>query len=168
MFSLREKVVSLAAIAKLAEHVDSITVPHNAVITPSARDELRHRNVRVQRETKIDLKPSLIVANANNRGDLDAIRKVATLNVIAGTELPVLISKLTTLMSEDTRGLITTDNPEQALVLANRTAGATAFFGYSIQNIHRARTTIQPNVMILDPAATTTQLKNYVRTFVNH
>ena len=46
-FSIRERVVSLAVIDKLSEQVQSITVPHNAVITPSVQDELRYRKIRI-------------------------------------------------------------------------------------------------------------------------
>lgn len=165
--TVSEQVITLAAIEGRLHGITQLVVPAKAVVTPSVRDELRHKQVRLvkQDQTLNATQRTLLIANLGKRSITQAIRNLpCEMQIIQPGTLESTVADMTGQLTSESLGVFLTEQPELAVCLANRHANVRAFVGHGIESVRRAKA-FQANVLALD-SRTSTAL-NLIRAWVN-
>lgn len=167
--TLNERVISLGAIEGRLTGITQLIVPANAVITPSVRDELRSKKVRLvkqnaSRRTASGTHRKLLIANLGNKNINQSINALpCETKTIQQGSLENAVAEMTAQLTNNTLGLIISDQPELAVCLANRNSHVRAFVGHGIASVRRSKT-FEGNLMAVDSSTSlsTSFLKDFV------
>lgn len=161
-FALGEKVVTAAVLARVPAGARRVSLRHDAVITPSARDLARETGLelaRVQQGTKAAAPPArpFVIGTAECPGDALAraatvVRSVPGATRIPATGLADVVAALALSVSRDgARGLLLVGRPHAAAALANRSPGVRAVTARDSATLLAAIGECAANVVVVHP-----------------
>ena len=159
---ITDQVVSLTSLDKRLENIKCVNLRRGAVITPSAQDELRRRNIQVVYvESEL---PAALAANRlllsiwNINYDPQALLvKVNQSNLVVDAELGVdglhAMSQAVRTNGDGmkTLGALLTDHPCEAACRLNREPHLRAAAIYDFQNVSEAVASLRANVIAINP-----------------
>lgn len=162
VLQIDERVVSAGLLEGRLEGVRQLLLRRGAVVTPSARDELKRRGIAVESASggngKSSAKPpaKLIVASI---GSTDANAWTAALGesmtvewISPAADLAATIAKWSdAVLGRKTPGVLITDQAAAALVLVNRNHGIRAVGGANTKEMSDAAAAIGANGLVVDP-----------------
>jgi hypothetical protein len=162
--ALAGRVISLAMLEKLPAGVTRVTVEAAAVITPSARDHARDKQIAIERAATAGGQPAVarppcLVAHAECGGDAAARAAVVARAIPGAAQLPAsgiadVVATLAVQASRDgARGILLTGKPALAVVLANRSASLRAVTGRDPATLTAAAAECNANLLIVDPTS---------------
>jgi len=153
-----KKIVTAADLEGRLSGIKRLLVQRGAVVTPSARDELRKHGVAIASTVLGGKQTSTIhlaMAETNFRTDsLLALLTSEGLTVqeqAAGSLLNVIDDLCKTVATGNQRGLLLTGVPAAALCVANRQNGVRAVLGTSLADFALARAAVAANLLVIDP-----------------
>jgi hypothetical protein len=158
--SVRCRVVTMAEVGDRLQGVRRLVVAPGAGVTPSVREELEKRKIRlVSAET--DAKPVAQVALVAVGTPIDPEPLAKTLQrdgaSVATEKLDCVIVACDTLAGRiaagGTLGVLLTAHTAAALCLANRKAGVRAVLGVRPDTIAADAAAVGANLLVIDPAA---------------
>jgi hypothetical protein len=174
---LRDKLVTLATLENQLTGIRSLVLPRGAVVTPSARDELRVRRVQVsyaagtsQPAVKLvlgvaDLEQSAVNLDVASFADALA-RDFVAIERVAATGLAGVVAELADHAARGGRpALLLTGRPEAAACLANREHGVRAVGGRDPSGMKRAIVEVAANFLAVDAAMPPAVLRRIVQEF---
>lgn len=155
------RLVTMAEIDGRMAGICRVTVNPRAVVTPSARDALRRRNIALSRalptagatakplklivvaaRTKMD--PKLLASTLQSEG-IDVQRHTTDCLLAAMDRLAGELAK------SDALGLLLTPHTAAALCLANRLSGVRAVLGSDTGNVDADASAVGANLLVADP-----------------
>jgi len=157
---LADRVIGTEAIERLPAGTTQVTLPHRAVVTPSARDAARERGITLTPEAKTSVAANgrpLMIARAECRTDVSVLAASISRAVPTSQQLPAagLTSVLASLADhagrDAARGLLLTDNPAVACVAANRHRALRAVTATDPASLEAAATACAANLIIVAP-----------------
>lgn len=157
---LTDAVVTADVLAAKAKGLRLVEVGAKTIVTPSARDWLRHNKVELQR---MALSSKLPAARAIRSAIMAASGIVAERVCVELSKLSSTQWKTETVASvEDaaakaieaigqglTLSIVFSDEPEKVACLVNRNESARAVAACSIMDVERVRASLQPNVFVI-------------------
>jgi len=154
---LEERVVTLAVIKDRLQGVRHLRLRPDAVVTPSARDEFRKRNIAVQRQKAPEVagEPAspLLIAVAETDFDPSPLLAQVAGTSIPGKDLVASVRELAKRVRGDTKlGVLLTSRKAPALCLANRFPGVRAALGDNVGMVREALESVAVNLLVVDPA----------------
>ncbi len=164
------RLVTLSQLEGRLDGIRRVVVPHGAVITPSARDELRQRKIGLSRDCPGSESELLSSSTGSSRlvmvttePQFDPAKWLDTLDVDS-RRTDCLIEAVEMLAAEvakpDTLGLLWTVHVAAGLCLANRRQGVRAVTGRDAPSLRAAAESVGANVAVVDPTGVSTfQLK---------
>jgi ribosomal protein L12E/L44/L45/RPP1/RPP2 len=157
---LLEKVVSAALLAGRLDGVKRVLVSPRAVVTPSARDLLRDRNITLARALKTApvsaAAAKLIVCTAGVRIDTSSLtntlrQRGVEIESRAEAEVVQAVNGMAgEIASSRTRGVLLTDEVAAALCLANRRRGVRAATAANRCDVNEVVRSVCANLLIID------------------
>jgi hypothetical protein len=155
------RVVTLAAIERRLTNVRRVLVQRGAVVTPSVKDDLRKRHIRLEylaeSVTGHKAADELIVARCTRTPE--AARAATGLSHPSGASVMVFddlrcaAQTVATIVADANRlGVLLTDDPLPAICLANRFPAARAAWVRSAAELRDAIAAIGLNFLVVDPA----------------
>ncbi len=162
---LPEKVIVLASVAKLSRDLREVTVRHDAVLTPSAREWLADHKMAVRRAPTADSlasarasAPAFLVAACDlpNRsaGQAAAVARA----VPGGQQLPSAgLASLVDAFGEaaarsGSRGLLLSSRPAAAALIANRKRAIRAVAATSVREALAVAEECRATLLVVDPS----------------
>lgn len=160
-FALPDKVVTAAILARVPAGTRLVSLRHDAVITPSARDLARETGLELVRPKKgttvaAPARP-FVVGTADWPGDAAAraatvVRSVPGATRIPATGLADVVAALALSVSRDgARGLLIAGRPHVAAALANRSPGVRAVTARDSAALLAAIGECAANVVVVHP-----------------
>lgn len=160
--SISEKVVTAATLASVPAGTRVVTLRHDAVITPSARDRARDEGFELARAAKgSKAGPAaprpFVVASAECPGDVSGrsagvVRAVPGASQLPATGLADVVATLAQHVSRDgARGLLLAGRPHAACALANRSPGVRAVTARDSATLLAALGEAAANVVVVHP-----------------
>ncbi len=157
---LTGRVISLAMLEKLPARTQLVTVEKAAVVTPSAREYARDKGIVMERGAPSSRPAGVpfFVARAECSGDMASRAAAVARAVPGGVQLPVtgladVVAALALHASRDgARGILLTERPAMATVLANRSASLRAVTARDPGTLAAAAAETAANVLVIDPA----------------
>jgi len=175
---LADRLVTLATLENRLTNIRHLVLRPGTVVTPSARDALRARQVSISFvasaaaavATTLLLGVADIDASQNkfNVGSFVAALAADRIHVerLAATGLTSVVSELADHAARGGRpALLLTCRTEAAVCLANRTRGVRAVGGRNGTELRRAITDVAANFVALDPALGPAAMRQIVREF---
>jgi hypothetical protein len=161
---LTEKVIVLATVTKLPRDLREVTVWHDAVLTPSAREWLADHGVAVRRAPKADsavsaqsATPAFLVAAwdlpSRSVGQAAAVARA----VPGGQQLPSAgLASLVDAFAEaatrgGSRGLLLSPRPATAALIANRKRAIRAVAATSVREALTVADECRATLLVVDP-----------------
>jgi hypothetical protein len=161
---LNDRVVTLATLDGKLIGIQTIVIGPRAIITPAVRDELQQRKITIQRSAsakpngvaKLIATSGLTVAVATSGVCEVELRKLVgkSVNVVkrllgdAAADAQLLVPSVVA----GGRGVLITSTPAAAVMIANRTSGVRAAYGFNFPAIRRAKEEIDANLLVIEPA----------------
>jgi ribose 5-phosphate isomerase RpiB len=155
-----DRVVSLAALDGRLAGIGRLVTRRDAVITPSARDEVNSRGIELVRgEARppafhAEAKTVLVVvgtAGALERSATELEPLVGRVDRFAAADLPTAIRQLAREVTSGGRpGVLLTDQPVAAHCLANHVRGVRAAWAVDLESLRQAVRTIGANLLVVD------------------
>jgi hypothetical protein len=165
---LTDRLVTLATLENRLSGIHSLVLGRGAVVTPSARDLLRARDVHVSYAVAAPrASVAVVVGVAEVTGakafDSATFNSAAFVEALLRDGLPIerlaktgLTSVVEELADHAARGgrptVLLTAKPEAAACLANRWSGVRAVAGRDVVNVRRAIADVAANLVAIDPA----------------
>ncbi len=159
---LDESVVTLQMLEGRLKQIHRVLVRPRAVVTPSVRDELKKRNIRLEyrQEETVPTKSAgelLIVRCAQSPTAVETARELSTpdgARVIVCDDLRSAAHTLTSTVRDARRiGVLLTDETWLAASLVNRSPVVRGACVRSVDEARAAIAALGANVLIVDPAA---------------
>lgn len=161
-FALPDKVVTAAILARVPAGTRLVSLRHDAVITPSARDLAREAGLEIargQKGAKAAAAPArpFVVGTAECQGDALAraatvVRSVPGATRIPATGLVDVVAALALSVSRDgARGLLLAGRPHAAAALANRSPGVRAVTARDASALLAAIGECAANLVVVHP-----------------
>ncbi len=155
---ISDKVITAATLADRLANVRRLVIPARAVVTPSARDLLKEKNITLVRALKATAPASVRVVFGVAGVKLDAADLVRSLGQhgIEVEPLPTVgLGQVTTELAEEvsksgTLGVLLTDNVAAALCIANRRRGVRAGTAANRGEVNEAIRTLGVNFLVVD------------------
>jgi hypothetical protein len=158
--ALTDRVINAETIERLPAGTDRVTLPHRAVVTPSAHDAARQRGLVLvpgPRQPTGSAGRPLMIARADCRSDVTGLTAAISRAVPTSQQLPA--AGLTTVLAsladhagrDAARGLLITDQPAIACVAANRHRSLRAVTGNDPATLDAAATACAANLLIVEP-----------------
>jgi ribose 5-phosphate isomerase RpiB len=172
---ISDKVVSAATLAGRLANVQRLIIPARAVVTPSARDLLKEKNVTLVRSLKSTSPTSVRVAlgMAGVKYDVEGLVRLLRQHGIDVTQLPTVgLAQLTAELAKDVSkaeklGVLLTDNVAAALCIANRQRGVRAATAGNRGEVNDIVRGIGANFLVIDPMRRSPlELQRIVEAFV--
>lgn len=159
---LDERVISLRSLEGKLEGIKQLVVQRGAVVTPAARDELKHRSIAIERgasgekgTTASKSGNPLVLAATNSidpQAHVAALGEGCAVEIAASGELSATIGKWADrVLVRKAPGVIVTEEPAAALILANRNFGIRAILATSPREVQAAAAAIGANGLVVDP-----------------
>jgi hypothetical protein len=159
---LEDRVVTLSSLDGRWDQTRRLVLTPNAVLTPSVKDELRKRRVRVEYRAA-DVAPPVIAlaccTHTPHAGHL-AARLAASVpaQVVPAARLVEAVRELAQWVVADHRlGVLLTDDPLSGVCLANRRQAVRAAWPRCLRELPAVITAIGANVLVVDPLGVTTR-----------
>ncbi|MHB8971053.1 MAG: hypothetical protein ACYC3X_23620 [Pirellulaceae bacterium] len=162
---LDTRVVTLAAIERQLANVQRVLVRPGAVVTPSVKDDLRKRHIRLEFSTEPVVTSDkaaeeLTVARCTRTTEAglaaSALTHPAGANVMMFDELGGAVCTLASIVGDSRRiGVLLTDEPLAAVCLANRCATARAAWVRDVAELREAIAAIAVNLLVVHPRTMT-------------
>lgn len=160
--TLPDKVVTAAVLARVPAGTRAVSLRHDAVITPSARDLAREQGldlVRGSKGAKTTAAPArpFVVGTADCPGDAQAraasvVRSVPGSTRIPATGLGDVVAALALGVTRDgARGLLLAGRPHAAAALANRSPGVRAVTARDSASLLAAIGECAANIVVVHP-----------------
>jgi hypothetical protein len=172
-----EPVLTLASLEGRLDGVSRVVAGTAAIVTPAVRDELRKRDISLQRNgrdrhaAEVNVR-RLVFASARGRFDTDAISRAlravsVELETIECHGLTDTVSQLAERVARDgVACVVVTSRPAAVVCLANRHAGVRAVAAASVDGVDRAVAEVGANLLALDVVGASTHgLRMAVRRF---
>ncbi len=157
--ALDARVITTATIHGRLKGIRRVITEQRAVITPSVRDELRKRNIRLERQESSgsdDNSGDLTIVRCTRDGD--AVRATAALPLPARAversvdDLSAAVTcAATTVRGSERVAVLMTDEPLAAACLLNRDSAVRAVYARSVDELRQAIAAIGVNVLVIDP-----------------
>lgn len=166
---LTAPLITLSTIEGKLSGIRQLLVPKKAVLTPSVRDELRNHGIQVERR---DQDPpanakTLLTANLGNTDRSPLLKTLTTRTQLAEPQTVQLsLERMARQLTETTRGLVLSDEPEEIACLSNRHKTIRAFVGHDLKTVRRAKS-FRGNLMVVDANAPDSLVGDLVRTFMD-
>ena len=157
---LTNKVISLGEVESRLSGVARLVVPHGAVFTPAARDELRKHNVAIASAVPAASSAAnqhLVVGAAEAEYEPAVLLKALAIDgvKIEWVQQVGLIGVVDELCAQVIKGgrfgLLITGRTAVAVCLANRQHGVRAALANSTQSVSEAVMTMAANLLVLNP-----------------
>jgi ribose 5-phosphate isomerase RpiB len=157
---LTEQVVSVAALSGRLNGIQRIVVPARAVITPSARDLLREKNISLVRALKTAASvaaTSIVLAHIGSKLESENLGKALakrglTVRPLAAHDLgPAVIEIAAAVSGGGAIGVLLVDNAAAAVCVANRNRGVRAAIASNRGDVNDAIRSVGANVLVVDP-----------------
>lgn len=161
---LTDKVVALAAVSKLPSDLTVVTVRHDAVLTPSAREWLRDHKVRVHRATAAATTsgaaataPAFLVAACDlpsrPAGQAAAlVRAVPNGQHLPSAGLTAIVDAFAEGASRSgSRGMLLSSRPAAAALIANRKRAVRAVAASSVAEALAVALECRATLLVVDP-----------------
>lgn len=161
---LAEKVVSLAILSKLPGGVSDVTVRHDAVLTPSAREWFRDHKVAVHRAAVADASanaastaPAFLVAACDLPARAAAqaaaiVRAVPSAQHLPSTGLAGVVEAFAEGASHSgSRGILLSAHPAVAALIANRKRAVRAVAAASVAEALAVAAECRATLVVVDP-----------------
>jgi hypothetical protein len=183
--TIADRVITLESIKNLPNNVRQIIVTPKAIVTPAARDELKHRNVRLLRQGEAgankqantnQLAGTTLLAT-NLAADYQPLSLAQLMSAYgAGVQhhpasaLPgIVASESQRVVNEAKKAVWFTSQPAHAVCLANRHAGVWAVQATVENDVASAMNTIAANVLVINPQGKSQYaLRKMIDAFVAH
>ena len=162
---LAEKVVVLASVAKLPRDLREVTVRHDAVLTPSAREWLADRRITFRRMAQAATSaaaeagsPAFLVAACDLPGRCVAQAAAVARAVPHGQQLPAAgIASLVDAFAEaasrsGSRGLLLSPRPAAAALIANRKRTIRAVVATGVRDALQLAQECRATLVVVDPS----------------
>ena len=162
---LAEKVVVLATVAKLPRDLRELTVRHDAVLTPSAREWLADRRITVRRMAQAVTSaaaeassPAFLVAASDLPGSSARQAAAVARAVPHGQQLPAagmatLVDAFAEAASRSgSRGLLLSPRPAAAALIANRKRTIRAVVATSVREGLERAAECRATLVVVDPS----------------
>jgi hypothetical protein len=161
---LTDRVVTLATLEGKLAGITTIVVSQRAIITPAVRDELKQRKITIERKATVNAdnaaKPIAtggvtVVVSATGVCEVELRKLVGKSVNVAKQPADAMTASVTTLaqnVAAGGRGALITSTPATAVMLANRTNGVRAAYGFNFAAIRRAKDEIDANLLVIEPA----------------
>ncbi len=162
---LAEKVVVLASVAKLPRDLREVTVRHDAVLTPSAREWLTDRRITFRRMAQAATSaaaeagsPAFLVAACDLPGRCVAQAAAVARAVPHGQQLPAAgIASLVDAFAEaasrsGSRGLLLSPRPAAAALIANRKRTIRAVVATGVRDALQLAQECRATLVVVDPS----------------
>ena len=174
---LTERLVTLATLENRLSGVRSLVLPRGAVLTPSARDQLRAQGVGVsfttsapRSVTTLTLGIAELASRANGFNVSDFVSALVADRIViqrvASTGLASVVAELADHAGRGGRAtLLLTDRPEAAACLANRQRGVRAVAGCDVVTLRRAIDDVAANLLAIDPAPAPAAFRRLIREY---
>ncbi len=174
---ISEQVVTQALLAEAINGSNQIRVGPKAILTPSARDFVKQRNIKIIRETAAG-KPSAqrwqVIVTKANPSITAAVAALPELGVTADLRLTGLPAEAATQATsalcrgEAAQVVVFSDQPELVACLANRNDKIRAAAATNPAAVDRVRTSMQANLIAIDPGTKNTfELKTLLKAFAS-
>jgi hypothetical protein len=159
---LSDRVITLASLEHFTNETRRVIVRPNAIVTPSARDELAKRGIEVVRgetvPTKVKSQTSSIVWTIGETawdagGIMNSLApQMSGAREIVAETFPMRVAELAHEVADHDRlGIVFTEATAVALCIANRQAGVRAVHVHDLHELQSLETTLAPNVLVIDP-----------------
>ncbi|HEY2881374.1 MAG TPA: hypothetical protein VGJ15_03050 [Pirellulales bacterium] len=157
---LTEQVVSAAALSGRLNGVQRLVVSARAVVTPSARDLFREKNITLVRALKTATSVAatpIVLASVGLKIEADGLVKALAqqglaVRHLAANELgPAVIEMAGAASRGSTVGVLLTDNAAAAVCVANRQRGVRAVSAGNRGEVNDAIRSIGANLLVIDP-----------------
>lgn len=175
---IRQRVISLETLNGHLHAGRSIRVPQGAVVTPSARDELKRRGVRIEYVPPVGsggAQPApLLLATWQTDCCPRPLAQAVRADGFETTQLqasPDSLDRLVQSLDQPANcwGILLTDKPSLALCLANRSPGVRAAWAMDQRSVTDAAQSLGANLLILEPARhTLPAMINLARAFLRN
>lgn len=153
-----------------------IRVRPNAILTPTARDVLRVRQIECVRDESSSAEVTrgrwLAISSRTSPAASSVIEQLkaageAWEHRLSGTGPEATRQAVNALCTADAAGVVLlTGEPELAACRANRNANVRAAVASTVESIHRVRRSLQPNCLVIDPANKSFfELRNLLKAF---
>ena len=155
------RVVTLAAIERRLTNVRRVLVRRGAVVTPSVKEDLRKRHIRLEYLTDATAngKPADELTMARCTRTPEAARAATALAHPAGAsvmmfdDLRCATQTVATIVADANRlGVLLTDDPLPAVCLANRFPAARAAWVRNVAELREAIAAVGLNFLVVHPA----------------
>ena len=160
---LDARVITTATIHERLKGVRRVVVDQHAVVTPSVKDELRKRNIRLERQdASAEASDSAELAVVRYTHGDDAVRTAATLPLPANAvdrvhdDLAAAVACVSKRVRDGKQVVVLlTDETLQAACLLNRSPDVRAAIAVTANDVRQAVSAIGVNVLVIDPRAMT-------------
>ncbi|HEY1602577.1 MAG TPA: hypothetical protein VGG64_23435 [Pirellulales bacterium] len=163
LLELTDRLVTLATLDNRLSGIRSLVLRRGAVVTPSARDLLRAKEVQVSFAAIAPRASVALVVGIAEASGAKMFDSAAFVEALLRDGLPIerlaktgLTSVVEELADHAARGgrptVMLTARPEAAACLANRWSGVRAVAGRDVASIRRAIADVAANLVAVDPA----------------
>lgn len=174
---LEQRTITLGLVQGRLKGIHEVLVPAGAVVTPSVRDELRKRQIRLQiQDAAASAGPppaGLVLGVAGPATVAEAALAVvqaesAAAQRIDGPCVVEVVRQVTQIVAgDDQLGLVLTNAPAVALCLANRQSRIRAAWGVNTASVRQSARMLGANLLVVDPSQHGLyELRGMVRAFV--
>jgi hypothetical protein len=151
-----DRVVSLATLDGRLHNVQRLVIPRAAVVTPSARDLLRQRNIAVERMAEaapaVNGTPNCVALVAAADVDPRGLEPLIAAPVARADGVTTAVQQLVRSLREEGRiGVLFTERTALAVCLANRQRGVRAAAGSCPEAVRDALNSLAVNLLVIDP-----------------
>ena len=159
---LDERIVTLAALQDKLSGVELIVVPRGAVLTPSARDEINTRKIKLKfaAGSPGHGRPArrVLLAVTTTYNPVGLFKRLAAAGIqieqLSAADWKEAVKKMTKeLANKDTAGVILTDCPAATACFANRDPAIRAAVAADARSAKDAALSLGANLLVVDPAA---------------
>lgn len=172
---IAEQVVTQALLAETVNGASQVHIGIKAILTPSARDFVKQRGIKIIRETTSARPAALrwqVIATSSNAQITAALESLPQHGVAVDLKLSGMPAEAAAQATsalcrgEAEQAVVFTDQPEFLACLANRNDRIRAAVGTDVATVERARGSMQANLIAVDPGTRSAhELKALLRAF---
>jgi hypothetical protein len=156
--TISDNVVSAASLAGRLNNIQKLVIPARAVITPSARDLLRDKNISVTRAlmTSSTSPTQLIIGTAGVKLDISSVLRGLASRGVTAEQLPAVgLGQVTNELAEEVAkggklAVLLTGNPAAAVCLANQHRGVRAAMAANRGEVNEVIRAVGCNFLVVD------------------
>lgn len=154
VLELKENVITMVTLAGKLTGVRRLLVDARAVVTPSVQDELREREIVLERRNPAiaskGSSSSLLLANLGSVDVQAVLRDSVSVHNVPSSSVETAVEAIEKRLRGSGRGLLICDAPEKAVCLANRHRHIFAFAAHDVAGIQRTMAGLPANLLVLE------------------